>query len=75
MNEVSGDINMRKLIFEIKKDKEISHIEFITDRTPAWTIQQYLRNRPGEVMTLISNNTTDEKEFSSREITLNNNEK
>jgi len=66
---------MRKLIFEIKKDNEISHMEFITDRTPAWTVQQYLRNRSNIVMTLISNNTTDEKEFSSREITLNNNEK
>lgn len=66
---------MRRLVFEIKKDNEISHMEFITDRTPAWTIQQYLRNRSDIVMTLISNNTTDEKEFSSREITLNNNEK
>ena len=66
---------MRKLIFEIKKDKEISHMEFITDRTSAWTTQQYLRNRPGVIMTLISNNSTDEKEYSSREITLNNEEK
>ena len=66
---------MRRLVFEIKKDNEISHMEFITDRTPAWTIQQYLRNRSDIVMTLISNNTTDEKEFSSREITLNNEEK
>jgi hypothetical protein len=66
---------MRRLVFEIKKDNEISHMEFITDRTPAWTIQQYLRNRFDIVMTLISNNTTNEKEFSSREITLNNNEK
>ena len=66
---------MRRLVFEIKKGNEISHMEFITDRTPGWTIQQYLRNRLGAVMTLISNNTTDEKECSSREITLNNNEK
>ena len=66
---------MRRLVFEIKKDNEISHMEFITDRTPAWTVQQYLRNRSDIVMTLISNNTTDEKEFSSREITLNDNEK
>lgn len=66
---------MRKLIFEIKKDNEISHMEFITDRTPGWTIQQYLRNRSDIVMTLISNNTTDEKDYSTREITLNNSEK
>ena len=66
---------MRRLVFEIKKGNEISHMEFITDRTPGWTIQQYLRNRFDIVMTLISSDTTDEKEFSSREITLNNNEK
>ena len=66
---------MRKLIFELKQNDKISHMEFITDRTPGWTVQQYLRNRLGTVMTLISNNTTDEKEYSSREITLNNNEK
>lgn len=66
---------MRRLVFEIKKDNEISHMEFITDRTPAWTIQQYLRNRPDTVMTLISNGSTDLKESLSREITLNNNEK
>ena len=66
---------MRRLVFEIKKDNEISYMEFITDRTPAWTIQQYHRNRTDTVMTLISSNTTDKKEFSSREITLNNNEK
>ena len=66
---------MRKLIFELKEGDKITHMEFITDRTPGWTVQQYLRNRPGVIMTLISNNSTDEKEFSSREITLNNNEK
>ena len=66
---------MRRLVFEIKKDDEISHMEFITDRTPGWTTTQYLRNRPGVVMTLISSNSTDEKEYSCREITLNNNEK
>ena len=66
---------MRKLIFEIKKGNEVSHMEFITARTPGWTIQQYLRNRSDIVMTLISNNTTDEKDYSTREITLNNNEK
>tara|TARA_B100002019_G_C20874075_1_gene405426 strand:+ start:172 stop:372 length:201 start_codon:yes stop_codon:yes gene_type:complete len=66
---------MKRLVFEIKKDNEISHMEFITDRTPAWTIQQYLRNRPDTVMTLISNGSTDIKESFSREITLNNNEK
>ena len=59
---------MRRLVFEIKKDNEISHMEFITDRTPGWTVQQYLRNRPGMVMTLISNESIDKQEPSSREI-------
>ena len=66
---------MKRLVFEIKKGDEISHMEFITDRTPAWTIQQYLRNRPGIIMTLISNESSNLKETTSREITLNNNEK
>ena len=59
---------MRKLIFELKEGDKISHMEFITDRTPGWTVQQYLRNRPGMVMTLISNESIDKQEPSSREI-------
>ena len=59
---------MRKLIFELKEGDKISHMEFITDRTPSWTVQQYLRNRPGMVMTLISNESIDKQEPSSREI-------
>ena len=66
---------MRRLVFELKEGDKISHMEFITDRTPGWTSTQFIRNRPGTVMTLISNNSTDIKEHSSREITLNNNEK
>ena len=66
---------MRKLIFELKEGDKISHMEFITDRTPGWTVQQFLRNRPGVIMTLISNESSDLKETTSREITLNNNEK
>lgn len=66
---------MRRLVFELKKDNKISHMEFITDRTPGWTTTQYLRNRPGIIMTLISNESSDLKETTSREITLNNNEK
>jgi len=66
---------MRRLVFKLKEDNKISHMEFITDRTPGWTVQQYLRNRPGLDMTLISNETTDQKETISREITFNNNEK
>ena len=66
---------MRRLVFELKKDDKISHMEFITDRTPGWTVTQFIRNRPGLIMTLISNESTDQKETTSREITLNNNEK
>ena len=50
-------------------------MEFITDRTPGWTVAQFIRNRPGLVMTLVSDETTDLKETISREITFNNNEK
>ena len=59
---------MRKLIFELKEGDKISHMEFITDRTPGWTVQQYLRNRLSTVMTLISNESIDKQEPSSREI-------
>ncbi len=66
---------MRRLVFKLKEDNKISHMEFITDRTPGWTVAQFITNRPGLVMTLVSNETTDLKETISREITFNNNEK
>jgi hypothetical protein len=65
---------MRKLIYKIIEEKEqsqsIYHIEFITDRTPEWTEQQYLRNRSNTLMELVSNEEAEEQESVSREVEL-----
>lgn len=69
---------MKKLIYKItppggtmgRGDATYS-IEFVTDRTPEWTEEQYLRNREvGYHMELISNEETKEKEQLSREVEL-----
>ena len=59
---------MRKLIFKIEDNTSSKQIEFITDRTPEWTEQQYLRNREPLTMELISNEATKETKAVSREI-------
>ena len=65
---------MRKLIYKITEEKpqsqSIYHIEFITDRTTEWTEQQYLRNRSNTLMELVSDEETEEKEPTSREVKL-----
>ena len=65
---------MRKLVYKITEEKEqsqsIYHIEFITDRTPEWTEQQYLRHRSNTFMELVSDEETEEKEPVSREVKL-----
>ena len=65
---------MRKLIYKVIEEKSqsqsIYHIEFITDRTPEWTEQQYLRNRSNTFMELVSDEETKEKEPVSREVKL-----
>ena len=65
---------MSKLIYKITEEKEqsqsIYHIEFITDRTPEWTEQQYLRHRSNTLMELVSDEETEEKEPTSREVKL-----
>ena len=65
---------MKKLIYKITEEKEqsqsIYHIEFITDRTPEWTEQQYLRHRSNTLMELVSDEETEEKEPTSREVKL-----
>jgi hypothetical protein len=45
-------------------------VEFITDRTPLWTEQQYLRHRGGYKMELISDEETEEEKPVSREVEL-----
>ena len=65
---------MRKLVYKITEEKEqsqsIYHIEFITDRTTEWTEKEYLRNRSNTVMELVSDEETEEKEPTSREVKL-----
>ena len=63
---------MRKFVFRITNEGEqsqsIKNIEFITDRTPEWTEEQYTRNREPLTMELISDEATKETEAVSREI-------
>ena len=65
---------MRKLVYKITEEKSqsqsIYHIEFITDRTSEWTEQQYLRNRSNTFMELVSDEETEEKEPTSRKVSL-----
>tara|TARA_B110000967_G_C18346309_1_gene299080 strand:+ start:322 stop:501 length:180 start_codon:yes stop_codon:yes gene_type:complete len=59
---------MRKITFKIEDSTSTKNIEFITDRTPQWTEEQYSRNREPLTMELISNEATKETEAVSREI-------
>jgi len=59
---------MRKLIFKIEDNTSSKQIEFVTDRTPEWTEEQYTRNREPLTMELISNEATKETKAVSREI-------
>lgn len=63
---------MKRLVFEIidfsneKSGSEI--VEVITDRTPEWTKNQYLRNKSNRVMNLISETETNEINSSWKKI-------
>ena len=61
---------MRKLIYNVTDGDERYTLEFITNRTPEWTEQQYTRHRINCRMELISNETTEEKKPLSREVGL-----
>ena len=65
---------MRKLTYKILEETPNSQttkfIEFITDRTPQWTEEQYLRNRVNTTMELIEDEETEETEPISREVRL-----
>ena len=58
---------MRKLTFQVTEGDEFYGMEFITDRTPQWTIEQYTRHRHC-TMELIGDEPTDETEAKSRKI-------
>lgn len=62
---------MRKLVFVIEEQMEAPKvIEFITDRTAEWTIEQYGRNRLPLKMELIRDEETEEEKPISREVDL-----
>jgi len=61
---------MRKLIYNVTDGDERYTLEFITNRTPEWTEQQYTRHRINCRMDLISNETTEEQKPISREVGL-----
>ena len=61
---------MRKLTYKITELSNTYGLEFITDRTPEWTEQQYIRHRSNITMQLVSNEETTEEEPISREVNL-----
>ena len=65
---------MRKLTYKIVEETTNSQthkfIEFVTDRTPQWTEEQYLRNRSNTTMELVGDEETEETEPISRESRL-----
>jgi hypothetical protein len=54
------DINMRKLTYLITDKDESYSMVFITDRTPKWTEEQYMRHRRDCIMELVSDEETNE---------------
>jgi len=58
---------MRKLTYLITHGSELQQIEFITDRTPEWTVEQYTRHR-NCTMELIGNEPTEETESKTKRI-------
>jgi len=58
---------MRKLTYLITQGSELQKIEFITDRTPEWTVEQYTRHR-NCTMELIGNEPTEETESKTKRI-------
>jgi hypothetical protein len=62
---------MRKLIFKVTEPNEKPYgLEFITDKSPEWTEEQFTRHRYNCKMELISNENTEEKESVSRKVKL-----
>ena len=62
---------MRKLTYLIVPNEgNYYHVEFITDREPKWTEEQFLRHRRGYKMEMLSDEETKEKIPTSREVKL-----
>jgi hypothetical protein len=56
---------MRKLTYVVTEGEESYSMEFITDRTPKWTEEQYMRHRKDCIMVLIDDLETNETEAKS----------
>ena len=61
---------MKKLTYIINECSESYGMEFITDRTPQWTEEQYCRNR-NCTMNLLSEESTDETIGTARKVNVN----
>jgi len=61
---------MKKLTFLVNEGDKSYGMEFITDRTATWTIDEYTRHRLNCSMELIGEEDTDETVGTSREIEL-----
>jgi len=60
---------MKKLTYIINEGSESYGMEFITDRTPQWTEEQYCRNRNCS-MKLLGEEPTDETIGTARKVEL-----
>ena len=60
---------MKKLTYLITENNESYGMEFITDRTPQWTEEQYMRNR-NCTMKLVGEESTEEVEGTARKVDL-----
>lgn len=61
---------MRKLTYIITEEDRTYGMEFITDRTAAYTENQYTRHRNNCTMNLIGEEPSEEAEGTTREIKL-----
>lgn len=61
---------MRKLTYIITEEDRTYGMEFITDRTAAYTENQYTRHRNNCTMNLIGEEPSEEIEGTTREIKL-----
>ena len=59
---------MRKITFKIEEGSTTKNVEFITDRTADWTMEQYQRNKEPMKMVVIDDSETTETTQSIREV-------
>lgn len=59
---------MRKLTYTVVENNETYKLEFITDRTPSWTEEQYTRHRPNCKMKLVEDKPTEQTTATSNKV-------